>query len=244
MADLGRTSPLRSQTLWHALAYGVSAGAPPTLSFMRPSGPYVGLGYHRRLEEADLDACRHAGLPVYRRMVGGGVVYLDEHQQFFQICLPLAGVPRNREEALRRLLAPAVAAFRAAAASAYAAALGLDPVPGGLTPYEEQRLAELDGCFTSPEWVQGPGRPEPPCRQVKVRAGVWMLCAGSGRARATASVVRGRIERAWVSDPELNGAGRRVEDRLRGMALSAAGDVLEGYGDLAAAFARMRGADR
>jgi lipoate-protein ligase A len=325
VADLGRTSPLRSQTLWHALAYGVSAGAPPTLSFMRPSGPYVGLGYHRRLEEADLDACRHAGLPVYRRMVGGGVVYLDEHQQFFQICLPLAGVPRNREEALRRLLAPAVAAFRAvgvpavlsddleivvgeakvcghgaaqigeavvvvgnlierfdheaaarilalpaevraevlrlmrryvratpadpaafraAAASAYAAALGLDPVPGGLTPYEEQRLAELDGCFTSPEWVQGPGRPEPPCRQVKVRAGVWMLCAGSGRARATASVVRGRIERAWVSDPELNGAGRRVEDRLRGMALSAAGDVLEGYGDLAAAFARMRGADR
>jgi lipoate---protein ligase len=113
VVDCGRVSALRSQTLWHALAYGVSAGAPPTLSFMRPSRPYVGVGYHRRLEEADLDACREAGLPVFRRMVGGGVVYLDEHQQFFQIILPLADVPRSREQALRQLLAPAVAAFRA-----------------------------------------------------------------------------------------------------------------------------------
>jgi lipoate---protein ligase len=112
--DFGRVSALRSQTLWHALAYGVSAGERPTLSFMRPSRPYVGLGYHRRLEEADLDACRAAGLPVFRRMVGGGVVYLDQHQQFFQICLPSSMVPRSREVALRRLLEPAVAAFRAA----------------------------------------------------------------------------------------------------------------------------------
>jgi lipoate-protein ligase A len=113
VVDFGRVSALRSQTLWHALAYGVSRGGPPTLSFMRPSRPYVGLGYHRRLEEADIAACREAGLPVFRRMVGGGVVYLDEHQQFFQICLPVNAVPRSREAALRRLLTPAVAAFRA-----------------------------------------------------------------------------------------------------------------------------------
>jgi lipoate---protein ligase len=326
VADFGRTSPLRSQTLWHALAYGVSAGAPTTLSFMRPSGPYVGLGYHRRLEEADLDACREAGLPVYRRMVGGGVVYLDGHQQFFQISLARAEVPRNREAALRHLLAPAVAAFRAvgvaaeldddleivvgeakvcghgaaqiddavvvvgnlierfdheaaarvlalpgevrsevlrlmrryvmatpadsaafraAATSAYADALGLEPVPGGLTPYEEERLAALDRRFTSPEWLQGPSRPEPACTHLKVRAGVLVLCAAHERARAAASVVRGRIERAWVSDPGLNGAGRRVEDRLRGVALAEVGDVLDGYGEagrrLATAFRRMRG---
>jgi len=111
--DFGRVSALRSQTLWHALAYGVSAGQPPTLSFMRPTRPYVGLGFHRRLEEADIVACREAGLPVFRRMVGGGVVYLDEHQQFFQICLPVSAVPKSREAALRRLLEPAVEAFRA-----------------------------------------------------------------------------------------------------------------------------------
>ena len=325
VADFGLVSALRSQTLWHALAYGVSRGAPPTLSFMRPSRPYVGLGYHRRLEEADLDACREAGLPVYRRMVGGGVVYLDEHQQFFQICLPTAAVPRNRAAALRQLLAPAVAAFRAvgvpaeldddleivvgeakvcghgaaqvddavvlvgnlierfdhaaaarvlalpdevraevlrlmrryvtstpadsaafraAAVSAYAEALGLEPVPGGLTAYEEERLAELDRRFTSPDWVRGPARPEPACTEVKVRAGVWVVCTASEGARAMASVVGGRIERACVWEPGLNGSGRRVEERLRGVALSEVGDVLDGYGEpgrrLAAAFAKAR----
>ncbi|HEX6934841.1 MAG TPA: hypothetical protein VF162_22055 [Streptosporangiaceae bacterium] len=111
--DFGRVSPLRSQTLWHAVAYGVSAGQPPTLSFARPSGPYVCLGYLRDAAEVDHEYCRTRGLPVYRRMVGGGPVYLDERQQFFQICVPAAGVSPSRSAALRDLLEPAVAAFRA-----------------------------------------------------------------------------------------------------------------------------------
>jgi lipoate-protein ligase A len=107
-------SARRSQTLWHALAHGVSAGAPPTLSFMRPARPYVGLGYHRLAAEVDLDWCREAGLPVYRRKAGGGVVYLDDNQLFFQITAPAASLPPARHAALRQLLAPAVAAWRAA----------------------------------------------------------------------------------------------------------------------------------
>ena len=266
VVDFGRVSALRSQTLWHALAYGVSAGRPPTLSFMRPSRPYVGLGYHRRLEEADIDACREAGLPVFRRMVGGGVVYLDEHQQFFQICLPAAAVSRAREAALRRLLEPVVAAFRAvgvpaelddegeivvgeakicghgaaqiddavvvvgnlierfdhaaaarvlalpddvreevlrmmeryvlatpadsaafraAAIEAYAAALGLEPVPGALSPFERERLFELDQKFRSPEWLRGPLGSAPPRPQVKIRAGVYVDWSLSQEGRAS-----------------------------------------------------------
>jgi lipoate-protein ligase A len=253
--DFGRVSALRSQTLWHALAYGVSAGERPTLSFMRPSRPYVGLGYHRHLEEVDVEACTETSLPVFRRMVGGGVVYLDQHQQFFQICLPLAAVPRSREAALRQLLQPAVtafravgvpaeldsegeivigeakicghgaaqiedavvvvgnlierfdhhaaarvlavpdevrtevvrlmeqyvaptpvdsAAFRAAAIDAYGEALGLEPVTGGPTPYERERLFELDEQFRSPEWLRGPMQLGPMRRQVKIRAGVYV----------------------------------------------------------------------
>jgi lipoate-protein ligase A len=110
--DFGRADALRSQTLWHAVAYGVSAGSPPTLSFVRPAEPYVCIGYHRRLDEVDLDACRVRGLPVLRRMVGGGPVYLDDGQLFFQISLPVAAVSPNRTRALRDLLAPAVEAFR------------------------------------------------------------------------------------------------------------------------------------
>lgn len=333
--DFGRVSALRSQTLWHALAYGVSAGGPPTLSFMRPSRPYVGLGYHRRLEEADIDACREAGLPVFRRMVGGGVVYLDEHQQFFQICLPAGLVPRSRGAALRWLLTPAVAAFRAAgipaeldddleivvgeakicghgaaqiddavvvvgnlierfdhgaaarvlalpdevraevvrlmerfvaatpansaafrdaAVAAYGEALGLEPVGGRLSDYERERLHEVDGRFLSPAWLRGPQRPDPPgdggrppeprCSQVKVRAGVFVVCAEHEQSRAVASVVGGRIERARVSDPDLNGAGADLERRLAGVEMGQIGDVLDGFGPpgqrLAAALAKAR----
>ena len=118
VCDFGRVSARRSQTLWHAIAEGVSAGSPPTLSFMRPSRPYVGIGYHRPAHEVDLAWCRTARLPVYRRMAGGGAVYLDSGQLFFQICLPARQVPAAREVALRTLLAPAVTAFRASAVDA------------------------------------------------------------------------------------------------------------------------------
>ena len=70
----------------------MSAGAPATLSFTRPAAPYVCLGYHRGLDEVDHDYCRANGLPVLRRMVGGGPVYLDADQLFFQICLPARAV--------------------------------------------------------------------------------------------------------------------------------------------------------
>jgi len=111
--DFGHSSPLRSQTLWHAVAYGVSAGAPATLSFVRPAEPYVCLGYHRDVAEIDLDYCRTNRLPLLRRMVGGGPVYLDQGQLFFQICLPSRSLPAIRSQALRRLLEPAVTAFHA-----------------------------------------------------------------------------------------------------------------------------------
>jgi lipoate-protein ligase A len=116
--DFGQVTPLRSQTLWHAVAYGVSAGQPATLSFARPSAPYVCLGYHRDLAELDEQYCREHSLPVYRRMVGGGPVYLDDHQLFFQICVPAGLVSPARRDALRTLLTPAVAAFRAAGVAA------------------------------------------------------------------------------------------------------------------------------
>lgn len=112
LVEGGRASPLRSQTLWHALAHGVSESGGPTLSFVQPDRPYACLGYHRRLSELDLDYCRQARLPVLRRMVGGGPVYLDDGQLFFQIILPLAAVPASRVVALRTLLSPAVQAFR------------------------------------------------------------------------------------------------------------------------------------
>ena len=51
-------------------------------------------------------------------MVGGGPVYLDDRQLFFQICVPVGAVSPSRRDALRSLLEPAVAAFRAAGIAA------------------------------------------------------------------------------------------------------------------------------
>ncbi|MEE8485330.1 MAG: hypothetical protein V3S38_02085 [Acidimicrobiia bacterium] len=110
--DFGRVSAIRSQSLWHAIAYGVSDGSPPTLSFMTPESPYVSIGLHSDIGAVDLAACERAGLPVYRRMVGGGPVYLDHDQLFFQITVPSSTLPAKRSRAVRQLLAPAVEAFR------------------------------------------------------------------------------------------------------------------------------------
>ena len=110
LLDFGAVSPLRSQTLWHAIAHGVTAGAPPTLSFMRPTEPYVSLGYHSRFDSVDHEHCAREGIPVYRRMVGGGPVYLDPDQLFFQITVPAEDTPAVRSAAVRWLLEPAVAA--------------------------------------------------------------------------------------------------------------------------------------
>ena len=136
------------------------------------------------------------------------------------------------------------AAFRAGAVAAYGQALGHETVTGCLSAYERERLQELDRRFRSEAWLRGPHRPDPACSQVKVRAGVFVLCAEHERSRAVASVIAGRIERATVRDPELNGAAAVVEDKLVGVALADVGEALEGFGApgrrLAAAFAKAR----
>lgn len=111
--DFGAVSALHSQTRWHAVAMALDPADGPTLSFARPERPYVCLGYHRDLTEVDTDYCAEQGLPVFRRMVGGGPVYLDPDQLLFQIVLPADQVPPRRDVALAQLLEPAAEALRA-----------------------------------------------------------------------------------------------------------------------------------
>jgi lipoate-protein ligase A len=110
--DFGTVKALRSQTVWHALCRAMRPGDAPVLSFVRPGEPYVCTGYHRDLAEIDTDYCRAGGLPVYRRMVGGGPVYCDADQLFFQVILPAGDLPARRATALATLLRPAMRALR------------------------------------------------------------------------------------------------------------------------------------
>ena len=128
--DAGPVSAVRSQALWHGIADAMRAGEDPVLSFCRPAEAYVCLGYHRRLDELDLGACQAHGLSVLRRQLGGGPVYLDGDQLFFQVIVPSAGAPAGAQRLYETLLEPAAAAFRALGVDSQLAAVN-DIVAGG-----------------------------------------------------------------------------------------------------------------
>jgi lipoate-protein ligase A len=100
-----------SQLLYHALPRLEREG----LILLSPGSPYVCIGYFQDAEqEVDLEYCRQESIPVFRREVGGGAVYLDGEQLFWQLVIhkdnPL--VPVGKEAFYRRFLQPPIEAYR------------------------------------------------------------------------------------------------------------------------------------
>ncbi len=107
-------SPLRSQTVYHAVGYAMKEDTPNTIILVSPSTPYVCVGYHQDLaKEVDLAFCEAHGLPVYRREVGGGAVYLDRGQLFTQWIFHKADLPASLEERFKLYIDPLVATYQA-----------------------------------------------------------------------------------------------------------------------------------
>ena len=109
---LGTVSWQDSQLLYHALPRLGREG----LNLLSPGSPYVCIGYHQDVEqEVDVVYCREHGIPIFRREVGGGAVYLDGAQLFWQLIIhkdnPL--VPAGKEPFYRKFLQPAIEAYRA-----------------------------------------------------------------------------------------------------------------------------------
>lgn len=114
LLDLGLVPSLRSQTLYHALAHGMTSDAPDTILLVSPIDPYVCVGFHQDLErEVDLGYCRDQGLPVYRREVGGGAVYLDRNQLFTQWVFHRDHLPASLERRFELHIQPLVETYRA-----------------------------------------------------------------------------------------------------------------------------------
>ena len=85
LLDLGSVSPVRSQTIYHAVGYAMGPDSPDTILLVSPDAPYVSIGRHQDVDrEVDLGYCEEHGFPVIRREVGGGAVYLDGNQLFTQ----------------------------------------------------------------------------------------------------------------------------------------------------------------
>jgi lipoate-protein ligase A len=80
--DLGERPWEQSMLIFHALArMGVEA-----LDIVSPATPFMSIGYFQDAEqEVDLEYCKGQGLPIIRREVGGGTVYLDRNQIFYHV---------------------------------------------------------------------------------------------------------------------------------------------------------------
>ena len=113
LLDLGTVPPLRSQTCYHAAAQALCESSPDTIIFVSPSDPYVCVGFHQELEkEVDVAYCRSRGLPVFRREVGGGAVYLDGNQVFVQWVFHPSSLPAGIEDRFRLYIEPLVLTYR------------------------------------------------------------------------------------------------------------------------------------
>jgi lipoate-protein ligase A len=105
--DLPRLNWNESQLIYHALARMDQE----CLILTGTKQPYACIGFAQDLEkELDIDYCNEHNIPYFRRETGGGAVYLDENQLFYQVIIrrdnPLT--PWHTEAFFRRFLKPVI----------------------------------------------------------------------------------------------------------------------------------------
>ena len=105
--NLGKIPWEETQLIYHALAL-LDREA---LCLVSPATPYVCIGFHQDLEkEVDLEFCRLNNIPIFRREVGGGAVFLDGNQLFFHLVLnrdnPIA--PKRIDAFYKKFLQPVI----------------------------------------------------------------------------------------------------------------------------------------
>ncbi|GMR02898.1 MAG: lipoate protein ligase C-terminal domain-containing protein [Acidimicrobiia bacterium] len=112
LLDFGQVGSLRSLAIFHGVGYAMRQDTPDTITITRPADPFVSIGHHQDAgAEVDLDFCDEAGVPVYRREIGGGAVYLDEGQTFWHTIFHQSRVPSALSDVYARFLAGPVLAL-------------------------------------------------------------------------------------------------------------------------------------
>jgi lipoate-protein ligase A len=116
LLDLDAIDPIDTQIVYDAVATARGKRiVGDTLIFCFPRSPLVSVGYHQQIEkELDIEFCKDNGIPFVRRILGGGAVYLDRGQLFYQLIIgpenPLS--PKNVTEAFRFFLQAPVWAYQ------------------------------------------------------------------------------------------------------------------------------------
>ena len=114
---LGPIDSIYTQSLWHAAARLQSSGEIErnTLAINWPTYPIVSCGYHQVVSQVvDLEYCKKNEIPVIRRAVGGGAVYLDSNQLFYHFIWhkETPHIPKNINGIFSTLLKPVVKTYR------------------------------------------------------------------------------------------------------------------------------------
>lgn len=108
LLKLGALPALESQMIYEAVAIARDKGlVQDTIILCWPKDPVVCLGFHQEVEkEIDLEYCRRMNLPIVRRILGGGAVYLDAGQLFYQIIAAETNpnIPKTIQKLFEKLL--------------------------------------------------------------------------------------------------------------------------------------------
>jgi lipoate-protein ligase A len=111
--NFGTVSAIRSQAVYHGLAYNMAEDDDPVLSLCSPDAPYVCIGVHQEISlEVDEDYCQRHDLAIYRRHVGGGAVFLDHNQLFTHFIYPRKKAPEYAVNMYPRFIEPVVRTYR------------------------------------------------------------------------------------------------------------------------------------
>lgn len=108
--DLGFLPWRQTQLIYHALA----RQGEPSIVICTPKEEYACVGFHQDLsQELDLDYCKNNGIGIFRREIGGGTVFLDKNQLFYQIILDRENVPLDQRVLFQRYLEPVIKTYKA-----------------------------------------------------------------------------------------------------------------------------------
>jgi lipoate---protein ligase len=88
--DLGGVDGATMVNVFVALADPVARGrSPPTAFVLFPERPFANVGYHQEAErEVDIAYCREKGIPVVRRVVGGGAILDGPWEHDYMMVVP------------------------------------------------------------------------------------------------------------------------------------------------------------
>ena len=117
LLKLGGIDPVETQMVYEAVAIARDRQlVPDTIIFCWPKSPLVCIGFHQEVEkEIDYEYCQKSKIPVVRRILGGGAVYLDAGQLFYQVIASEENprIPNTISNLFAKLLQAPIATYHA-----------------------------------------------------------------------------------------------------------------------------------